>query len=228
MEKYRITLTAEERAGLEQLVSKGKAAARKLIHARVLLLADDSRGEGYPDEDIVAALEVSPRTVARVRKRLVTEGFQAALDHRPQPVRPDKIKIRGDVEQKLVELACTDPPRGRCRWTLQLLADEMVVLGLVDAISLETVRQALKKTTSSPGSSGPGVSRRTPMPSSFGAWRTSSRPTICLTTRDVRWSASMRRAGNSSVRSGRPAGRVGASPPRWTMSTSGKGCAISS
>ena len=145
MEKYRVTLAAEERAALEQLVSKGKAAARKLIHARVLLLADDSQGGESPDEEIVAALGTSPRTVARVRRRLVTEGFQAALDHRPQPPRPDKIKIRGDVEQKLVELACIDPPKGRCRWTLQLLADEMVVLGLVAAISLETVRQALKK-----------------------------------------------------------------------------------
>jgi hypothetical protein len=172
MEKYRVTLTAEERAALEQLVSKGKAAARKLTHARVLLLADNSRGEACPDEDIVAVLDASSRTVARVRKRLVTEGFQAALDHRPQPARPDKIKIRGDVEKKLVELACTDPPRGRCRWTLELLADEMVVLGLVDAISIETVRQALKKTTSTPGSSRPGVSRRTPMPSSPGAWKT--------------------------------------------------------
>jgi hypothetical protein len=172
MEKYRVTLTVEERAALEQLVSKGKAAARKLIHARVLLLADDAQGAECPDEEIVATLGTSLRTVARVRKRLVTEGFQAALDHRPQPARPDKIKIRGDVEQKLVELACTDPPRGRCRWTLQLLADEMVVLGLVDTISLETVRQALKKTTSSPGSSRPGVSHRTPMPSSSGGWRT--------------------------------------------------------
>jgi hypothetical protein len=146
MDKYRVTLSAEERAALEQLISRGKAAARKLTHARVLLLADDSQGRGCADEAIVAALSTSPRTVARVRKRLVTEGFQAALDHHPQPARPDKIKIRGDVEQRLVELACTDPPRGRCRWTLQLLADEMVVLGLVDAISLETVRQALKKT----------------------------------------------------------------------------------
>jgi hypothetical protein len=71
---------------------------------RVLLLADDSHAEGYPDEAIVAALGTCPRTVARVRKRFVTEGFLAALDHRPQPARPDKIKIRGDVEQKLVEL----------------------------------------------------------------------------------------------------------------------------
>ena len=227
MDKYRVTLTAEERADLEQLVSCGKAAARKLTHACILLRADDSLRDERSDEQIVAALGTSPRTVARVRKRLVTEGFLAALDHRPQPARPDKIKIRGDVEQKLVELACADPPKGRCRWTLRLLADEMVVLGLVDAISLETVRQALKKTTSSRGSSRPGVSRRTPMPSSSGGWRTCSRRTDCLTTRDTRWSASTRRASNSSARCERPAGRDGASPPGWTTSTSGKGCVTS-
>jgi hypothetical protein len=125
MEKYRVTLSVEERAALGQLVSKGKAAVRKLTHARVLLPADDSEGRECADEEIVAALGTSPGSVARVRKRLVTEGFQAALDHRPQPARPDKIKIRGDIEQRHVELACTDPPRGRCRWTLQLLADEV-------------------------------------------------------------------------------------------------------
>jgi Homeodomain-like domain len=144
-DKYRVTLTEQERSALEHLISKGKAAARKLTQARVLRRADDSRGEEGPDEEIVVALDASPRTVARVRKRFVTQGFQAALDHRPQPARPDKIQIRGDVEQKLVELACTDPPRGRCRWTWQLLAEEMVGLGLIAAISLETVRQALKK-----------------------------------------------------------------------------------
>src|SRR3982750_1643725 len=152
MEKYRVTLAAEERAALEQLVSKGKAAARKLIHARVLLLADDSQGGESPDEEIVAALGTSPRTVARVRRRLVTEGFQAALDHRPQPPRPDKIKIKGDVEQRLIHLACSDPPEGRCHWTLSLLCDELVALGLVRSVSTETVRQALKKTTSTRGS----------------------------------------------------------------------------
>jgi hypothetical protein len=83
--------------------------------------------------------------------------LEAAIDHRPQPARPDKIKINGNVEQKLVKLACTDPPRGRCHWTLQLLADEMVVLGLVDSISTETVRQALKKTIFSPGSDIPHI-----------------------------------------------------------------------
>ena len=172
MEKYRVTLTVEEWASLEQLISKGKAAAHKLTHARILLLADDAQGVECPEEEVAATLGTSLRTVARVRKRLVAEGFLAALDHRPQPPRPDKIKIRGDVEQKLIELACTDPPRVRCRWPLQLLANEMVVLGLVNTISLETVRQALKKTTSSRGSSRPGASHRTPMPSSSGGWRT--------------------------------------------------------
>jgi len=128
-------------------------------------------GDDCGDEQIVWALGVSLRTVERVRKRLVTEGLDAAIDPRPQPPRPDKIKIRGDLEQKLIELACADPPRGRCRWTLRLLASEMVVLGLVSAISTETVRQALKKMTSSRGSSKDGVSRPTPAPSLSGAWR---------------------------------------------------------
>lgn len=159
MEKYRVTLTQEERGQLEHTVSVGKAAARKLTHARILLLADTSLSKGQPDLDIVKALGVGLRTVERVRKRLVTDGFLAALDHNPQPPRPDKVKIKGNVEQKLVQLACSDPPEGRCHWTLQLLADELVVLGQVDSISTETVRQALKKTTSSPGSSRPGASR---------------------------------------------------------------------
>ena len=152
MDKYRVTLTAEERRSLEQLVSAGKAAARKLVHARVLLLADTSPGMSRTDDDIVAAVATGPRTIARVRQRFVTEGFAAALDHRPQPPRPDKIKIKGDVEQQLIRLACSAPPEGRCHWTLSLLADELVALGLVGSLSTETVRQALKKTTSTRGS----------------------------------------------------------------------------
>jgi hypothetical protein len=172
MDKYRVTLTAEERADLEQLVSCGKAAARKLAHARILLLADDSLGEERPDAEIVSALGTSLRTVSRVRQHLVTQGLDVALLRRPQPPRPDKIKIKGDVEQRLVQLACSEPPKGSCHWTLQLLADEMVVLGLVKKVSTETVRQALKKTTSSRGSSSPGASRPRPTPSTSGAWRT--------------------------------------------------------
>lgn len=153
MEKFKVTLTAEERQALEQLVSAGKAAARKLAHARVLLLADEGpAGPRRADEEIVEGLHVSPSTVARVRKRFVAESLEAALDPRPQPSRPDKVKITEAVEKQLIELACSDPPQGRCRWTLQLLADRLVTLGCVEAVSDEAVRRALKKTTSGPGS----------------------------------------------------------------------------
>jgi DNA-binding transcriptional LysR family regulator len=172
MDKYRVTLTEEERGQLTQLVSSGKSAARKLTHARILLLADDSLGQEHADEQIIAALGTSLRTVSRVRQQLVTQGLDFALARRRQPLRPDKVKIKGDVEQRLVELACSDPPQGRCHWTLQLLADELVALGLVERVGIETVRQALKKTTSSRGLSRPGVSRPTRTPSTSGAWKT--------------------------------------------------------
>lgn len=152
MVRYKVTLTAEERQQLEKLVSSGKGAARKLTHARILLLADEGdHGPGRTNAAIVAAMGVSERTVERVRKRLVTESFEAALQPRPQPPRPDKIKIQGPVEKQLIELACSDPPAGRCRWTLQLLADQLVVLSCLDGVSTETVRRSLKKMTSRPG-----------------------------------------------------------------------------
>jgi hypothetical protein len=172
MDKYRVALEAEERAGLERLISAGKAAARKLAHARILLLADDAVGPGRADDDIVAALGVAPRTISRVRQRFVTQGFAAALDRKSQPARPAKVKIKGDVEQRLVRLACSDPPEGRCRWTLHLLADEMVALGLARSVSTETVRHALQKTTSGPGSSRPGACPPRPTPSTSGGWKT--------------------------------------------------------
>jgi hypothetical protein len=152
VEKYQVTLTLEERTVLEHLVSVGKGAARRLAHARILLLADEGPvGPRRNDEEIVEALHVSPSTIARVRKRFVTESIGAALDHRPQPPRPEKVKLTGEVEKQLIELACGDPPQGRCRWTLQLLADRLVALGRVDGVSREAVRRVLKKTTFSPG-----------------------------------------------------------------------------
>lgn len=172
MDKYRVHLAMEECAALEVLLRKGKVAARKLAHARILLLADDSYG-ACPDDDAIASeLTLGLRTIARVRKRFVTEGFLAALDSKPQPPRPDKVKIKGDVEQQLIRLACSDAPEGNAHWTLQLLADELVVLGLLGSVSTETVRQALKKTTSSRGSSRRGVSLPMPMESTSGEWRT--------------------------------------------------------
>jgi hypothetical protein len=172
VDKYRVTLDADERATLERLVAVGKGAARRLTHARILLLADTAQGQERSDADIVDALGASVRTVERVRQRLVTEGLPAALHPRPQPARPAKVKIKGDVEQRLVQLACSDPPQGRCHWTLQLLADELVVLGLAKSISTETVRRALKKTTSGRGSSRRGASRPRPTRTTSGGWRT--------------------------------------------------------
>ena len=161
MEKYRVTLTADERNALEKLVSVGRAAARRLTHARILLLADTSQELEYRDDQIVLALGTSLRSVERSRKQFVTEGIDTAINPKPQPPRPDKIKIKGDIEQHLIRLACSDPPQGRCHWTLQLLADELVVLGPVDTLSTETVRQALKKTrvAKSAGVSSPQASR---------------------------------------------------------------------
>jgi Homeodomain-like domain len=171
MDKYRVTLTAEERLALEHLVSAGKAAARKLTHARILLLAD-THGENHADEDILDALGTSRRTIARVRQHFVTQSLEAAINRKSQPPRPDKIKIKGDLEQKLVQLACSDPPQGRCHWTLQMLADELVVLGLLKIVSVETVRQALKKTTLSLGSAKRGACRPRQTPSTSGGWKT--------------------------------------------------------
>jgi hypothetical protein len=168
VEKYRVELSDEERAALGDLVGKGAAAARRIAHAHILLMAD----KGCDDEDIASALEVSSRTVCRVRKRLVTEGFLAAIDHKPQPPRPAKVKIKGDVEQELVRVACSDPPEGHCYWTLQLLADKLVALGLVEKVSGETVRQALKKTTSSLGLWRRGACHPSRTASTSGAWRT--------------------------------------------------------
>jgi len=149
MDKYKVTLVDEERQQLNEMVKKGKAAARKLTHARILLLADESEGRsGRPDDEIAEALQVTPRTISRVRKRFVMESFEEAVNPRRQPPRPDKIKISEPVEEKLIELACGDPPQGRCAWTLQLLADKLVVLSEVEGVSRETVRKALKKTTS--------------------------------------------------------------------------------
>lgn len=152
MEKYIVTLMEEERSLLRHMVSCGKAAARKLTHARILLLADASpEGPAKPDEAIQQALGVGFSTLHRVRQRFVMESFEAALHPRPSPARPQKVKIRGEVEQALIELACNDPPQGRSRWTLQLLAEQLVVLGKLPRVSLETVRLALKKTRSSLG-----------------------------------------------------------------------------
>src|SRR5712691_981603 len=146
MKLYRVKLTPEERAQLLELLSKGKAAARTLTHARILLKVDEGvAGPRLSDEAIAEALDVNRSTVERVRIRCVAEGFEAAL--RPRPSRQlHPRRLDGRQEAHLVTLACSPAPNGYGRWTLRLLADKLVELDIVDGISHETVRQTLKKT----------------------------------------------------------------------------------
>ena len=151
IKKYVVTLTDEERGSLRAWVSSGKAAARKLTHARILLQADRAEaGVGWTDQRICEGLRVGVSTVERTRKRFVEEGLDAALSPR-KSCRVYRRKLDGDDEAHLIALACSDPPTGRRRWTLRLLADEMVALEYVDTLSYETVRGVLKKTNSSLG-----------------------------------------------------------------------------
>jgi transposase len=142
--RYRVTLTAEEREALGHMISRGRADARKLAHARVLLQADASDGPDWTDTRIAEAVRVSARTIERVRQRFVEEGLEAALLPRPSP-RVYARKLDGAQEAKLVALACSGPPEGKKRWTLRLLAERMVALEIVPELSHETVRQTLKK-----------------------------------------------------------------------------------
>jgi len=142
--KYIITLTGEERSQLQRMISTGRSAARKLIHGRILLLADANSEQGHrTDQQIVDAVGVSVRTVERVRQRFVEEGFEAALNPRPRPRIVSKLE---KAEADIVELAKSDPPKGRKRWTLRLLADQAVQFKYLDKLSHESVRQILKKT----------------------------------------------------------------------------------
>jgi transposase len=152
MKKYKVTLTADERQGLLDLIAAGKAAARKLTHARILLKADVADGgPGWTDDRIAQAMEVNVATVERARRRFVEQGLEAALVRKKQD-RPSRVrKLDGHAEARLIALACSEPPPGRCDWTLRLLADQLVELDIVASIAAETVRQVLKKTSSSRG-----------------------------------------------------------------------------
>ena len=149
--KYKVTLTTEERQELTELVNKGKTAARKITRARILLLADENQmGPAWTDARIADALGISSRTVERIRQTCVETGIEAALNHtRPRRTRPKTLD--GAAEARLVQLACTEAPDGRERWTMQMLADKLIELEIVATISDETVRTTLKKMNSSRG-----------------------------------------------------------------------------
>jgi hypothetical protein len=145
--KYRVTLTDEERTAVHRLVNTGRAAARTLTHARILLLADAApAGPGHRDPEIVAALGTSLSTVERVRERFVEESLESALERKPR-TETRLPKLDGHAEAHLVALACSPPPTGAARWTPRRLAARLVELEVVAAVSYETVRRTLKKTT---------------------------------------------------------------------------------
>jgi transposase len=154
--KYVVRLTAEERETLESLVAGKRAAADKLLRARMLLKANVGQGgPGWSDEKIAEAFEVGLSTIHRLRQRLVEDGFESALVRKPRS-RHRAPKLDGEKEARLVALACSSPPEGRARWTLQLLADKLVELQVVDSISDETVRLRLRRTRSSRGCAANG------------------------------------------------------------------------
>ena len=149
--KYRVRLSTEEQQELRGLVSRGKAAAYRQTHARILLLSDENQVEGgMKDVDIARALQVGTATVERVRRRCVEEGLERALGRKEQVNRRPR-KLDGAGEAQLIALACSQTPEGRVSWTLKLLADRLVEREIVESISSETVRNTLKKTNSGPG-----------------------------------------------------------------------------
>jgi transposase len=152
-QKYHVDRAPEERTTLEHLLQRGKASARKLTRARILLQAD----EGLTDEEIATDLEVGIATVERTRQRFVEENLEA-LNERPRP--GGQRKLSGEQQAQLIAVACPPAPTGQPHWTLRVLADKVVELGFADSIARETVRQVLKTTRSSPGSTSSGVCRR--------------------------------------------------------------------
>jgi len=147
MKKYIVRLAQEERTTLKKLLTSGRGSGRMFTRVRILLKADQSdEGPAWPDEKIAEAFDVTVQTIEKVRKQLIEEGFDSVISRHPYTQKISRKKIDGDTEAHLIALCCSDPPKGRARWTLRLLADKVVELGYVDSISYEAVRQTLKKT----------------------------------------------------------------------------------
>lgn len=146
MKKYIVELSIDERKYLQSIVRKGKAAARKIQHAQILLRTDSGpHVSRWTDSEIARTFSVNIRTVERIRKRFVEYGLEDALIRRSTPSRPYQRKFDGDAEARLATLACSAPPEGYKRWTIRLLTDEVVKLDIVDSVGRETVRTTLKK-----------------------------------------------------------------------------------
>ncbi len=145
--KYRVILSHQERSRLLKLVSKGKESARKILHANILLAADENVGKKLSEKEIAERFHVNYQTVHTVRKTYATAGLDAALGRKKRKTPPVPAKITGDIEARIIALSCSEPPDGRSRWTLRLLADKAVELQFIDSISHEAVGRLLKKTS---------------------------------------------------------------------------------
>ena len=146
--KFIVELDAAERARLHALISKGKAPAKTILKARILLKADVAEGPGWLDAQIVAALDTNPTMVSRVREKLVTDGLDAVLMRKKRETPPVPAIFDGEAQAKLTALACSTPPEGHARWTIRLLAEHVVERKIVPAAHFNTIGRALKKTIS--------------------------------------------------------------------------------
>jgi len=144
--KNSIELTQEQRALLEEVISTGKAAARKIQHAQIVLKIDSGKdGPNWSDEQIKEAYGASSSTIWRIRQRFLKHGVEDAINRRPQPERPEKRKVTGEQEAQLIALACTEPPTGHSQWSIRLLRKRVVELHIVEEVGRETIRLVLKK-----------------------------------------------------------------------------------
>jgi predicted hydrolase (HD superfamily) len=168
--RYAVDLTDTERTELREIISKNKAKRSTIINAYILLKAD--RTCSWTNADIALAYEVSTKKVEQLKKRFVAEGFEAALYRKPV-INAHRRKITGDEEAHLIALYCSEAPEGHERWTLRMLADKMVELDIVEAVSHETIRRTLKKMNLNLGKRKNGVFHRNKMPLLSAAWRTS-------------------------------------------------------
>ncbi len=169
--KYIVELTIEERQYLLELVSKNKANRAKIVNAYILLKSDvGEEGEGWTDKAIANAFNVSIRKIERKRQRFIEEGFDSALNRKTASNYKSR-KLQGDEEAYLIATCCSEPPAGRVRWTLRLLADKLVEMNYVESISPETVSQTLKKTNLNLGRRKNGASQQPQAPNSSAKWK---------------------------------------------------------
>ena len=190
VKKYVVRLSTDERSALEDLISKGRHPAATILKAHVLLKADVSEaGEGWSDSRIVRALDTSLASVARIRQRLIEEVFDAVLTRKHSPNSARKRVFDGAAEAKLIALACSEPPKGRSRWTLALLEDKVVELKIVERASDNTIGRVLKKTFSNRIRKINGSSRQTATPPSSRPWRRCWMSITVLAIRRAHWFA---------------------------------------